>query len=182
LSLEDVPEIMVTAPGEAEARVDAAIDSLQASIRELRNFIYGLRPETFDGADVPAGIVALGEQFRYNTLVEIDIDVDVEAARGLSSEHGAELLHLVREALSNAARHAHARRLRLSFRRDVDGSTLVVADDGIGFDSSSLIPGGHQGLGNMRARAEAIGATLTVESSVGKGTRIMVSVPGPTDA
>ena len=105
LSLEDVPDMMVSTPDEAEGRIEAAIDSLQASIRELRNFIYGLRPETFDGADVPAGIVALAEQFRYNNLVEIDIDVDVEAGRDVSPERGAQLLQLLRECLSNAARH-----------------------------------------------------------------------------
>jgi signal transduction histidine kinase len=182
LSLEDVPDMMTSSPTEAEGRVDSAIDSLQASIRDLRNFIYGLRPETLDGADVPAGIVALGEQFRYNTLVEIEIDVDVAAGRDISSEHGAELLQVVREALSNAARHAHSRQLSLSFRQDGAGSTLIVADDGVGFDSSSLVPAGHQGLGNMRARAEAIGATMEVESAVGEGTRIIVVLPGPTDA
>ncbi len=177
LSLEDVPEMMASSPGEAEGRVDAAIDSLQVSIRELRNFIYGLRPETFDGADVRAGIVALGEQFRYNTLVEIEIDVDAEAGRDLSPEHGAELLQLVRESLSNAARHARARHLLVTFRREEDGTTLVVADDGVGFDALSPVAAGHQGLANMRARAEAIGATMRVESAKGEGTRIIVALP-----
>jgi signal transduction histidine kinase len=177
LSLEDLPEMMLASPDEAEGRVDAAIDSLQASIRELRNFIYGLRPETFDGADVPAGIVALGEQFRYNTLVEIEIDVDPLAADDLSYEHGIELLQLVREALSNAARHARARHLDLSFRREADGPTLVITDDGVGFDPSGHVAAGHHGLANMTDRAEAIGATMRVDSAKGKGTRIIVALP-----
>ena len=182
LSLEDVPEIMASSPAEAEGRVDAAIDSLQASIRELRNFIYGLRPETLDGTDVPAGIVALAEQFRYNTLVEIDLDVDVDAGLDLSRRHGAELLQLVREALSNAARHARAEHLVVSFRRDDDGATLEIADDGVGFDASTPVAAGHDGLANMRARTEAIGATLRVDSASGKGTRIIVALPSRADA
>jgi signal transduction histidine kinase len=181
LSLEDMPELMTSSPGEAEARVDGAIDSLQASIRELRNFIYGLRPETFDGADVPAGIVALGEQFRYNTLIEIDIDVDAAAGVSVSREHGAELLQIVRESLSNAARHARARHLAVTLTRGDDGPTLVVADDGAGFDVSGPIAAGHQGLANMRARAEAIGATMLVESASGEGTRIIVTLPSRAD-
>ncbi|MEO8229674.1 MAG: GAF domain-containing sensor histidine kinase [Chloroflexota bacterium] len=180
LSLEDVPEIMTSSPAEAEGRVDAAIDSLQSSIRELRNFIYGLRPETLDGTDVPAGIVALAEQFRYNTLAEIDLDVDLEAGRDLSREHGAELLQLVREALSNAARHAKAHHLAVSFQRGAGGETLAIADDGVGFDASSPAAAGHQGLANMRARAETIGATLRVDSTTGKGTRIIVALPSRT--
>jgi len=182
LSLEDVPEIMASSPGEAEGRIDAAIDSLQASIRELRNFIYGLRPETFDGADVAAGIAALGEQFRYNTLIEIDVEIDAKAARDVSPEHGAELLQLVRESLSNAARHAHPRHLVVTFRPEDGGATLVVSDDGVGFDPSGVVAAGHQGLANMRARAAAIGATMEIESTLGRGTRIIVAVPSRADS
>jgi signal transduction histidine kinase len=182
LSLEDVPEMMTTSPGEAESRVDAAIDSLHASIRELRNFIYGLRPETLDGADVAAGIVALTEQFGYNTLVDVDLDVDPDAGLDISPEHGAELLQVVREALSNAARHARARRLVVSFRHEDGGASLVIADDGVGFDASAGVPAGHDGIGNMRARAEAIGSTLRIESASGAGTRIIVRLPGRAPA
>ena len=177
LSLEDVPEIMTTSPAEAERRVDEAIDSLQASIRELRHFIYGLRPETFDGADVPKGIVALAEQFRYNTLIEVELNVDAEAGRGLAPEQGAEVLQLVREAFSNVARHARARHLTVSFRREPDRTALVVADDGVGFDPAAPAAAGHQGLGNMKARAAGIGATMRVESASGGGTRIIVALP-----
>ncbi len=182
LSLEDVPEIMASSPDEAEGRVDSAIDSLQASIRELRNFIYGLRPETLDGTEVPAGIVALAEQFRYNTLVDVDLAVDADAGMNLSREHGAELLQLVREALSNVARHAHAPHLAVSFQREGDGARLVVADDGVGFDASAPLAVGHDGLGNMRARAEAIGATMRIESASGEGTRIIVALPSRAEA
>ena len=181
LSLEDVPEMMVTSPAEAESRVDAAIESLQTSIRELRGFIYGLRPETLDGADVPAGIVALCEMFRYNTLVDVDLDVDPNAGGKLVPEHGAELLQLVRESLSNAARHAQAKHLHVSFRDENGATSLIVADDGVGFDGSGPVAAGHDGLRNMRARAEAIGATMQVESATGEGTRIIVAVPSRAD-
>lgn len=184
LSLEDVPDMMASSPAEAEGRVDTAIDSLQASIRELRNFIYGLRPETLDGADVSAGIVALTEQFRYNTLVDVELDIDAEAGADVSPKHGAELLQLVREALSNAARHARARRVSIHFGPlgDGDGISLIVADDGVGFDASAPVLIGHHGLGNMRERAESIGATMNVESGVGEGTRIIVALRGRADA
>jgi signal transduction histidine kinase len=181
LSLEDVPEMMGPAPAEAEGRVEAAIDSLHASIRELRNFIYGLRPETFDGADLPAGIVALGEQFRHNNLVELEVDVDVGVGQRVSPEHGAQLLHLLRESLSNAARHARAGHLTIALRQAEGLAILSVTDDGVGFDPAKPAGAGHQGLANMQARAEAIGGTLRIESAPGKGTRIIVSVPAAVD-
>ncbi len=182
LSLEDVPEIMVSSPGEAEGRVDAAIDSLQASIRELRSFIHGLRPEVLDGADVSSGIAVLADQFRYNTMVDVELDIDPEAGTGLSQEHGTQLLHLVREALSNAARHARAGQVEISLRHYADRTELIVADDGVGFDASAPVSSSHEGLRNMRVRAAAIGASVRVESASGKGTRIIVTLPNRADA
>ena len=177
LSLEDVPELMASAPTEAEGRVEGAIDSLQTSIRDLRNFIYGLRPEAFDGSNVPAGLVVLAEQFRYNTMVEVEVEVDADVGRDMPREQGVELLQLVRESLSNAARHAHAHHMVVTFRSQDDGTVLIVADDGVGFDPSAQATAGHHGLANMAARAHAIGATFRIESAKAKGTRIIVSMP-----
>ena len=182
LSLEDVPELMTSSQDEAEGRVDAAIDSLHVAIRELRNFIYGLRPETFDGGDVPAGLVALAEQFRYNTLIDIDVDVAAEAGRAISAEHGAELLHLARESPATRRATRAPGTSVVTFRREEPGTALVVADDGVGFDPSQPIAAGHRGLENMRTRAASIGATLRIESAVGQGTRIIVSLPDDPEA
>jgi signal transduction histidine kinase len=177
LSLEDMPELIAESRQEAEARVDTAIDSLHVAIRELRNFIYGLRPETLDGSDVPAGIRELAEQHRRNTLVEVDVDIDELAAMTLSIGEGMHLLQLVREALSNAGRHARATRAGVSLRREGDETVLLIADDGVGFDPAAAHDAGHRGLRNMRARAEAIGGRLVIQSARGSGTRIIVALP-----
>ena len=59
---------------------------------------------------------------------------------------------------------------------------VVIADDGVGFDASGPVAAGHQGLANMNARAQAIGATLRVESAKGEGTRIIVVLPSRADS
>ena len=177
LSLEDVLELMSERPEEAAERVDAAIESINLSIRDIRNFIYGLQPEAVDGSEFVAGLAALAEEVRHGGLVDVDVDLDPMADPGLSAEAGTEVLHLVREALSNAARHARARRIALELRTSVDGSILQISDDGVGFDAS-LDPGAsHHGLGNMRARAEAIGGDLEIRSAPGSGTRITLTLP-----
>jgi signal transduction histidine kinase len=180
LSLEDMPEILRESRDEAEARIDAAIESLHLAIRELRNFIYGLRPETLDGSNVPAGIVALAQEFSRNTLVETEIDIDRSAAAFLAPDHGAHLLQLVREALSNAARHARPSHARVALRRLDGRSELEIADDGVGFDTTTVIEPGHHGLANMRARVDAIGGSLRIDSQPGTGTRIIVTLSDPT--
>lgn len=177
LSLEDVPELMVDSRPEASRRVDEAIDSLHLAIRDIRNFIYGLRPEALDGREVVAGIAALAQDVGDGGLVEVVTTLDSAADPGLTPEDGVELLSLVREALSNATRHAGARRIDVQLGTTVDGIELVVADDGVGFDLARAGGEGHHGLVNMGVRAKAIGGRLEIQTKLGAGTRVRVSLP-----
>ena len=182
LSLEDVLELMTDEPDAAAERIDAAIESINLSIRDIRNFIYGLRPEAVDGSQFVAGLAALGEEVRHGGLVDVYVDLDPMADPLLSAAAGTEVLHLVREALSNAARHARAQRIALELRPSLDGSVLEISDDGIGFDPDRDPGSGHHGVGNMRARAESLGANLDIRSAPGSGTRITLTMSPPTGA
>jgi len=177
LSLELLPEIMGEAPDEASERVDAAIESINLAIREIRNFIYGLRPEALDGTQVVAGLAALAEELRHGGLVDVVAELEPSADPGLDAGAGADLLNLVREGLSNAVRHAQARLISIELAPSETGSTLVIADDGIGFDPTARVGAGHHGLANMRARAAAIGGSLEIRSAPGAGTKVVVDLP-----
>ena len=74
LSLEDVPDLMASEPAEASVRVDRAIDALNVSIRDIRNFIFGLRPELVEQGGLVAGLATLVNEFRLNTLVDADLE------------------------------------------------------------------------------------------------------------
>jgi len=179
LSLEEVSYLMASAPDEAGVRVDRAIDSLNLTIREIRNFILGLRSELLHGADVVAGLATLADEFGATGAadVELDIEVDPEATASLPVGHRVQLLQMAREALSNAVRHAHARRITLSLHSVRQGLVLAVEDDGVGFEATTAPPSGHLGLANLRERATAIGGELTIDSTAGGGTRIRILVP-----
>jgi signal transduction histidine kinase len=177
LSLEDVPDLMTEAPDEAAGRVDTAIESINLAIRDIRNFIYGLRPEAVDGTQVVAGLAALAEEVRHGGLVDVSAQLDPAADPGLDAEAGGELLNLVREGLSNAVRHGQARRISIELSVNAAGSTLVIADDGVGFDPARAVGAGHHGLANMRARATAIGGRLEIRSAPGDGTTLVVALP-----
>jgi len=179
LSLEDVPSLMATDPTEAEVRVDRAIDSLNLAIREIRNFILGLRSELLHGADVVAGLATLAEEFAVTGAadVELDLAVDPEVTAGLPMPHRVQLLQMSREALSNAARHARASRIRLAMRDTEGVLELSVEDDGVGFDAAEEPPAGHLGLANLRQRAAALGGIMSIESSPGSGTRLSIRIP-----
>jgi signal transduction histidine kinase len=177
LSLEDVPEIMAEMPDEAAARVDAAIESINLAIRDIRNFIYGLRPEAVDGSQFVAGIAALAEEVRHGGLVDVIAELDPDADPELDPDAGAELLNLVREGLSNAVRHSRANHISIVLAAADDGAILEIADDGIGFDPAREVAAGHHGLANMRARAAGIGGRLEIRSAPGSGTRLIVDLP-----
>jgi signal transduction histidine kinase len=176
LSLEDVPELMDDDPPEALARVDRSIDSINDIIRDLRSFIFGLRPELVDRTDLVGLLVALAEQLRQGSLVEVGLDLPEQLIE-VPAHVRAELLHIAREAMSNLARHSGATEATLRLAPEGEELVLEIRDNGRGFDPTATSPGGHLGLANMRDRATALGGELTIESSAGTGTRIILRVP-----
>ena len=186
LALDDVPEIAASDPSEASRRVDEAIDALHAVIRDIRNFIFGLRPVLLESGDLGQGLEHLATELRRSGGVAVAISVQDDHGHlgRLPIETVAELLAIVREALSNVARHAGATNCRVLLASEPDRLRLEVHDDGRGFDPSRRREGGHHGLANMRSRGESLGATFEVDSAPDRGTRIIVVLrvqPGPTE-
>src|SRR6187397_1025146 len=132
LSLDDVPEMVTEDPAEASRRVDDAIEALHAVIRDIRNFIFGLRPVLLESGSLGDGLEILADELRRNGGVEVDVAVRVEddELERMPVEAVAELLAIAREALSNIARHAAATHARLALTAPGDGVRLEVMDDG----------------------------------------------------
>ena len=176
LSLEDMPELMADDPEEARARADRAIDALHDTIRDLRGFIFGLRPELVDRTDLVGLLVALTEQLHQNSLVEVSLDLP-ERLDEPPAHVRSELLQIAREALSNVARHARATEAAVRLASSDTNLLLEIRDNGRGFDPATTPREGHFGLANMRDRATGLGGTLLVESAAGGGTHIIVNIP-----
>ena len=177
LSLEDVPELVRDDPDEVERRVERAIDNLHLAIRDIRNFIFGLRPELLTGIGLAAGLAAIAEEFRHNSMIDVELDTD-DLAVEPDPTTTAHVLGIVNEALSNVARHSGATRATVRATSDPDGTVVVsVEDNGRGFDPDDAAALGHQGLANMRSRVATIGATMELASD-GTGTRVEVRLPG----
>jgi signal transduction histidine kinase len=176
LSLEDVQELSASEPAEAMARVDRAIDALHDTIRDLRNFIFGLRPELVDRTDLTGLLAALADQLRQNSMIDVDIRLP-DTPIDLPAHARAELLQIAREALSNVARHSEGTRAKLGLTAAADEIVLEVVDNGRGFDTAAPRTNEHYGLGNMRDRAVALGGSIELDSVPGSGTRIIVRIP-----
>ena len=187
LSLEDVPELMRDDQADAEARVERAIDSIHLAIQDIRNFIFGLRPELLEGTTLAAGLAALIDEYRHNTMIELDLHLP-ESAPEPPAEVTSHLLAIVSASLSNTVRHSRATQASVELIGDASaaGYELRIRDNGVGFDPQRVARLGHQGLANTRERAALIGAAVTISSAPGQGTQVTISVqpsaPGRTSA
>ena len=176
LSLEDLPDVITEDPGEGASRADKAIDSIHATIRDIRNFIMGLQPELLAEADLATGIHTLAAEFQSNTLIDLEVRVDADLQEP-PHEYSAHLLAITREALSNIARHSGATRASLALSAHDGTMRLVIGDNGRGFDVTEVRSSRQRGLINLNARAEAIGGTMNLNSEPGAGTRLELLIP-----
>jgi signal transduction histidine kinase len=176
LSLDDVPAMMETDPVEASAHVDAAIESLNATIREIREFIFILRPPGEDPASLAGSVRSLADEMRMQTGMPVEVRADADLPPMAGTRTG-QVLAIVREALANVARHAGATSVSVELQAGEAGMTLRIVDDGIGFDPAATVPPGHQGLRNMLRRTESLGGTFEIDSGPARGTRIIVWLP-----
>ena len=180
LALDDVPGMIADDPAEAERRVDEAIDALHAVIRDIRNFIFGLRPVLLETGTLREGLEHLATELHRSGGVEVSVSSSApdEVLADLPIEVVAELLAVTREGLSNTARHAYASHASVELRVEDDGwLRLELADDGRGFAAGQASARGHHGLSNMRSRTEGLGGRFHVDTAPGGGTRIIISVP-----
>jgi signal transduction histidine kinase len=175
LGLEGAEMDLEADPPRARESLDSAIERLNAIIRDLRSYIFELRPAKLS-SDVSEDIVRIIDEFRPATAAVLVADVAPALPR-LADDQQVALMHIARDALANAHRHARASRIELSLHVSVSAVTLTVRDDGQGFDTAATLPEQHRGLRNMIARATAAGGSATVESAEGGGTRVQVEFP-----
>ncbi|MDP9299145.1 MAG: GAF domain-containing sensor histidine kinase [Actinomycetota bacterium] len=155
-------------------RLEAAVEDVDHAIRDLRNYIFGLRPGILADRQLDAAVRELAEEFGVRAGVVIVVEIDGETASELSSR-ATDVIQLVREALSNVERHARATTCRVSLRRgEDDGLVVEIDDDGRGFDVST--PSSGMGLSNLRKRVASLDGGLEIESST-EGTTVRATIP-----
>jgi signal transduction histidine kinase len=159
----------------AKASLGTAIDQLNAIIRDVRSYIFELRPAKLS-YDLSEDVVRMVDEFRASTGAQLVADV-APALPPLGEEQRLALFHIARDALVNAQRHARSSRIEVSLHANVSAVRLRITDDGIGFDRSADRPEHHRGLRNMAARAEAAGGEMTIESKPDAGTTVAVEFP-----
>jgi PAS domain S-box-containing protein len=154
-------------------RISDAIDSLDDSIREIRNTIYGLSRQQSGDARVRSQIVELASEAQAALGFEPSIRLDGPVDIGIPSTVVPHLLAVVRETLSNAARHAQARVVVVDVALVGRMLSVAVTDDGIGIGA----PVRSSGLKNLQQRALLLGGTFEISAMPSGGTRVDWQVP-----
>jgi signal transduction histidine kinase len=166
----------------------AIVDDVRSRLNVVRNMVSYARQEVQHAVwDMESPLLegtGLAEALRNLTTfinangVDIDVAVTGESVP-LARAINHNLLRIAQEATTNAFRHAEAKRISIRLGYDAATVSLVIADDGIGFDASDVLRprAGHLGLRGIRTRVKKLGGTLAIDSAPGRGTSINIVVP-----
>lgn len=161
----------------ARAEVAQLQELTKGALAEMRALIFELRPGALAEEGLGAALTKQAAAIAAREHVVIEV---VAPQHRLPLSAGAEehLYRIALEAMHNAVKHAAPQRIDVVISVDEasDQAVLVVADDGIGFDTS-VEHLGHLGLGTMRERAASLEGSVTLDSAPATGTRVSVAVP-----
>jgi signal transduction histidine kinase len=167
---------LATATGDdnISRNLESAVEDIDDAIRDLRNYIFGLRPGILADRQLDQALKEMATDFAAHSGVVTVVDVDAAAASRLTSR-AADVVQIVREALSNVGRHGAATTCRVSVERNAAGLVIEVDDDGQGFDLELTRSG--MGLQNLQERVGSLGGVFQIESTPGEGTTVRATFP-----
>ena len=166
---------------ELKARLHGVRSLLDEVEKHLRRLSHELRPMILDGLGLVPALEFLAQGVSGRTGIAIDVQGQEDDVR-LPAAVETALYRVVQEALTNAARHARPRHVRVAVAREAARVTCTVRDDGAGFDPG-VVTECRRGLGliNMRERVSALGGRLDISSAPGVGTELMIEIPLEVD-
>jgi len=176
LRLEDAYHALHESPAAAAQKISGVMTSLNQVIAQIRDYIFELQRSDEEGS-LAQRLGEMVRETRLNTMLEATFRVHGGCCE-LSRESIPHLCQIAQEALSNAVRHAGARRVQVELFCSPTDLRLLIEDDGSGFDPEQARAAGRGlGLRTMEERAALLGGTLSVASRPGAGTRVTVEVP-----
>jgi signal transduction histidine kinase/DNA-binding response OmpR family regulator len=161
------------------AHVEDLLVTADEAMTELHELAVNLRPSALDHHGLAPAVAQYLTSFRKKNQLEVEY-----LATGLDGERLPEdietaIYRIMQEALTNVIRHAQATKVAIIMGRRNDEVSLIIEDNGRGFDVEEALRRGRLGLLGMRERSEMLGGTVTIESAPGRGTTLYVQAPVP---
>lgn len=157
----------------AASRVASAIDDLDATIRQIRSAIFALDEPASGHRSIRADLLEVVRSCSEILGFRPDVGFSGPVDTIVRPEQATQLLAVLREALSNAAKHARAKAMSVELAATDDELVLMVQDDGVGIGAVRK----ESGLANVRFRASALGGSMAVSSVEPSGTRLEWRIP-----
>ena len=172
-SVRDLPEV--------HDEVSDLADLCSEAYRDVRESILGLRESSRVDRSLMESLHAYVEKYQRQSGIPTHLEADVDDDFSLPQRYCVQLLRVVQEALTNVRKHSGASKAVVRVRDDGVLATIVIEDDGHGFDIATT-PYTRDGFGlhSMRERLDLLGGTLTIDSEPGRGTRVVATVPSVT--
>ena len=183
MNIEVIRTLLKRDPERAIHELGELDDLVRLTIKEARTMLFELRPLVLETQGLPAALESYAEQFEASTGLGVELTVDEQMER-MAPAIEQTVFSVVQEALGNIKKHAHAKRVDVALAvagREPRGHGS--RDDGDGFDVKATQEGyakrASQSLGmvNMVERAERVGGHVEIESKVGRGTTVTITVP-----
>jgi signal transduction histidine kinase len=180
MGLKFLKQVIVRQPDRANAEI-AELERLSTdALHQVRNMLFDLRPVALEAQGLNAALRIYVERQQETNGLTLHLDIECLTAR-FSPRVEAALFSIVQEAVGNARKHAEAKNIWISAQQTGETITLSVRDDGRGFDLAQVQEAyaqrGNLGLLNMKERAEMVGAKLTIDSKLGQGTTVALTLP-----
>lgn len=160
--------------GDARAAAAGLRELVVATLQDVRRLAVELRPKALDDFGLGPALERLGQSVRETSGVDVQVGAHLGGAR-LPADVETAVYRIAQEALANVLRHADARHASIVVTRREGSASIVIEDDGRGFDVGA--PADGMGLAAMRERVRLLDGTLVVESRPGRGTTILVELP-----
>ncbi|MBL9103057.1 MAG: GAF domain-containing protein [Myxococcales bacterium] len=162
-------------PPPAAAQLAEAQAIAAALGKEVHSLAVRLRPTSLDDLGLDAALSQLVLEWSGRTGVTASFHSSGDSDRRLPPDVETTIYRVVQEALTNVAKHAAATSVGVLVRRPAGVVSLVVEDDGVGFDPGAATD--RLGLLGMRERVDLVGGELEIEAEPGHGTTVLVTIP-----
>ena len=177
LIAEVLPRLWERDQAEGRQRLEELRQLARGALAEMRTLLFELRPSAFNEANLSDLLKHLTQGIASRARIPLTLNVKNE--RALPLEVKVAFYRIAQEALNNVVKYAEPSHVTVSFFCQPEQVELIIADDGCGFDPSSIAPG-HLGVEIMHERAAAIGADMELKSHTDCGTQIRVVWSQPT--
>ncbi len=164
------------------SHLEEAKELAAQTLRSVRSIATGLRPAVLDDLGVAPALEWQAREFTRRTGIPVEVVID-GLPEQLPEGHRTCLYRIVQEALTNCARHSEASSIRVALHTDNSRLSLVVQDNGRGFEPTGtrLPPSGGLGLVGIGERVRELGGEVTIQSQPGKGTVLKTTIPVPVE-